>query len=195
MKIVSFFTPGELYTQHERELRATVDEFAPLALYRTSPVMDLGSWEQNCALKPGIIRRELATLQDGDRLLYLDVDARIRAPIDELATHPGPFDVGLHVTKRHSAQPVTLSGTLLFANTRGAEQLVEHWLHRCEERPDVWDQIHLAAAIGDMAGIRVWDFGPEYVYIFDTFKKRYPKATPIIEHLQASRSGRKAKAR
>jgi hypothetical protein len=56
-----------------------------------------------------------------------------------------------------------------------------------EANPDTWDQRVLQQILSTNQEISVYRLPHEYVYIFDTFKERYPEMQPVIEHLQASR--------
>ena len=78
---------------------------------------------------------------------------------------------------------------MLLADTSFGEMFQE-WANRCQRRPDVWEQKHLASVIMEWNEVRFFKLPPEYCFIHDSSRKEHPGLEPVIEHLQASRKMR-----
>lgn len=191
MRVVTFYTSDELYSGHFHEMAASLAKWHP---ERTlfAEVVEPREWVETCSRKAEFCGRMLWRYPHG-RMLWMDVDARVRAPLTALEEHPADFDLGCHYTRNGKE---LLSGTLLFEPTEASRALCSDWSARCSADPRRWDQRHLADAVKAMGGdLRVWDFGVQYVFIHDTHRRMHPGVEPVIEHLQASREARKRQRR
>ena len=127
-----------------------------------------------------------------DTIIFLDVDARVVAPLDDLAAID--CDVGIHFKaerrKRLDWLPPRLrgwSGTLLLQPTRRAEDFVHEWWEASQMQAG-WDvdQTSMMVALGRVPGLRVgclsgrWLSSPDH---------RFPGAA--IEHDSAGDAARR----
>jgi len=81
--------------------------------------------------KPGLIMETLKTVNDGDYVVWLDADALIEQPIDEIM-----FDYDIGVTVRQPKQienslPIN-AGIVFVRKTKAALDFVERWMTLCE---------------------------------------------------------------
>ena len=82
-----------------------------------------------------------------------------------------------------------LGGTLYFANTEPAKELVRLWKKKCITAPRARNPELLDAAIKEMGSrLKTKNLPPAYCKIFDTMKNI---KDPVIEHFQASRRFKK----
>lgn len=195
MRLITYYTDDPLYRGHFHAMRRTVEEFEPNLVIHARR-LKAQDWVHGCALK-GRFVAEMMDEYPRERLLWLDVDARLRGRLDALRAEPrDSFDIGCHISTRPDKRRVLISNVLVLEPTEAARAVVEGWAQRCEDQPTVWDQEHLFDAIGRddqrrlASGPRVWDFGPRYGFIHDIFRRRYPGVEPIIEHYQASRQAK-----
>jgi hypothetical protein len=127
----------------------------------------------------------------GKTVIFIDVDARVLAPLNELAEIRG--DVGFHIRtryRRHGGMRFRVrSGTLVFQPTDAAMGFATHWAETAREAP--WggvDQEALTVALGRMPGVS-----------FTVLDNRFCAVEadkcddPVILHDSASRNVRKLK--
>ena len=177
MKIVSYYTADDIYSQHAILLKHSLDHYnLSYSIDSISP----RDWLAATAYKPTFIKAKLAQYQEA--LLYIDVDAVVHRNIE-------PFfrtiteDIAVHYTDDGQL----LSGVIYLQNSPEVMRLVDRWIRKLVEKPNTWDQMALHEIIDKDENLSVFKLPPEYLYIFDTFKKLYPNKQPVIEHLQASR--------
>ena len=176
MRVIAFYTKG---TPYETEIQGLVESCKafniPVEIVGYEP---RGSWVFNCGIKPEFVWDMLSKFP-GERLLYLDADARVRKMPVLIDTIDA--DIAAYV------QPggVLLSGTVLFNNTEATRKLVEEWIRAQKNGPNKWDQLTLHTSIvnhGPRLGLNFKELPSEYTKIFDK-----PWGDPVIEHMQASR--------
>lgn len=148
--IITFCTPG--YRGLAHKLRASAERHGHDVEIIDAP--ELGDWAANCAQKAGVVRDALIR---HEQVLFLDADAEVRAPIDELLKpHEG---IRLHVVtpeqfkpgwfaQRYRYQAVKYggmwnSGILSVHRSPETLALMDAWVEMCARRPSEWDQLCL----------------------------------------------------
>lgn len=182
VRFVSFATP-----KYEPLLMVLADSVASYGVpTHFEAVRERGSWQAGVAYKPEFIRA-MQREHPAERLVWLDADA-------EVMQYPALFwslgdDVDIAAHWREGRE--LLSGTLYFGATKGAAEIVEAWVAAQRAEPGVWDQKVLQRVLErDRNRWKREVLPPEYTFIFDIYRKRYPGLEPVIEHHQASRSYR-----
>lgn len=174
----SFYT--DAYRDHAEGLIASLEAFGLEHDVRHLP--SGGNWLTNVNHKAVFLLSMMARHPDRP-IVWLDADARVRqAPklFDTLSC-----DFACHY--RHGVE--LLSGTMYFAPTAAAVQLLQAWHFKCAKHPERWDQVSLQDTIADMGdALRVERLPATYTCVFDDPKM----GPPVIEHLQASRQLRTA---
>ncbi len=188
--IVAYATKGP----YEIPARALRESLEKLELEHQIDILpSRSSWRANSHIRPGYL---LSKLADGHEwLLSLDADAIV-------LSDPLPYlkklecDVAAHYIKKKKnkvSRGELLPGTLWLRNTDAAKKMLKLWAGFAEARPNRPDRFCCSRAINAAKrdGLVIEKLPPEYTYIFDTSKKLYPDAKPIIKHMQASRRLRK----
>ena len=171
---VSAYTVGNGYEAEAAVLLKTLDAFHLPS--EVVPMADRGGWQQNTQAKATFVRVMLAK-HPGRPLVWLDADSRVRQ-------YPALFDTLDCDVAFHRRRGELLSGTIYFAPTTGARQLLERWRAECFFFPDVWDQKCLDTILPTVPGLRIGSLPGSYVRIFDGDDMG---AEIVIEHMQASR--------
>ena len=181
--VIAFYT---FDTPYQAECTKLIESCEALGIpIETQGYPNTGSWVRNAALKSIFISAMMARHPKGARLVYVDVDARVRK-------YPGLFDslegdLGVHYRKRKDGRIELLSGTLFIRNNERAHNLVKAWIRHQTANPTMWDQRTLQAVIelkaGDL-GVKIQELPATYCQIFDTMRGA---GHPVIEHMQASR--------
>jgi hypothetical protein len=171
---VSFYTPA--YTGEAAGLVASLELFG--LPHDVALVPPLGNWTANCGHKPSFLL-SMAEKWPGRPLVWLDADARVRQ-------YPALFDsLDADFACHFKDGRELLSGTLYFAPTAPAAELLRRWEERCRTAPGEWDQRNLQAVVAEgVPGLRVAELPPQYVQIFDLMAHH---GEPVILHRQASR--------
>ncbi len=184
-EIVAFFTTKSIY---EREAERMVASAARLGLsVRTTAIESAGSWVRNAALKPTFLLEARANCRGA--LLYVDVDAVFhRDPWPTLLE----YDCDIAVFREAGR---LISATILFNDTQGALDILAEWKKRCDQDPEIWDQVVLQDILDeDQVSARrykVVELPPTYCWIFDRLSNVKGEAV-VIEQLQASRQANDA---
>jgi hypothetical protein len=184
--VLCFFTVGTPYAEIVEGL---IGSCKRLGLeYDVRGVQPQGSWERNCAYKA---RHILDVYRQLDRpVLWCDADAVIHEYPLLLAGAEPDFAVN----KAHRWQ--FNSATVYFNRTELGERILERWARLCEERPEIWDQIHLDSAWEEITAthpLRTMWLPQNYAKIFDLqWEERLVRAgergpRAVIEQFQASR--------
>lgn len=182
---VSFYTP-----EYEVAAANLVKSLRKFKLhYRVVRMLDRGSWQANCHIKPGFIWGMIEA-HPGRPIVWVDADAEIIKPPTLFTEEPFSGDVGICRWQRPDARPETLSGTVYFKGTPNSARVVDRWIEACQESPEIWDQVLLERAVDRVPEAVVEILPLEYCWIFDTFRKLYPTRWPVIEHHQLSRKTR-----
>lgn len=171
---VSFFTPA--YAAEAAGLVESLDAFG--LPHDVRKLDSRGDWTRNCSMKPAFIR-EMRAEHPGRPIVWLDADARVKAPpvlFDMLAG----FDFACH----YRGGEELLSGTLYFGPTDTAYELLRAWEQECRFFPEQWDQVRLSVAVGRVAGLRTYHLPASYTRILDA-DDQGPDI--VVWHGQASR--------
>jgi hypothetical protein len=152
--VVGYYTIGTPYEAEAREMERSAHRMGLDVVLRGIEVR--GSWVENCAAKPEIIRDVQAEFPDR-AILYVDADARFQR-------YPALFDgcnLGDMACHRLGATDELLSGTLYFGPTPAARALVEAWIEECKANPLSRESRALSNAMTRFGG-DVRSFPPEY---------------------------------
>jgi len=182
-EIVAFFTSNSFYEQEAERMMASAVRLGLSAM--AIAVSSAGSWVRNAAQKPTFLYSE--RLYKHGPLLYVDVDAVFhRNPWPALNTFKDD-DIAVH----YNFEGRLISATILINDTPAALRLLEIWKDRCDEDPDIWDQIVLQQIIEeDRASgapqFRIGSLSIAFCWIFDRLSNQKTDVV-YIEQLQASR--------
>ncbi|MGD9830702.1 MAG: hypothetical protein AB7U66_18425 [Hyphomicrobiaceae bacterium] len=160
---------------------------APYDLVRVEKLA--GGWERNTLRKPEMIAAALHR-HPGQVVIFLDVDAVVRAPLDELATLS--TDIGVHMRGKLSrlGRPriAARSGTMVLCPTARTRAFVGRWQELSSTAPwGVVDQRTLMIAMTATPGLTVTNLPVRYCA---TAADRV--ADPVIAHDRASAGTTKA---
>jgi hypothetical protein len=152
-------------------------------------VRNLRTWSRNTNHKPTFLLRMSNRFPD-EPLLWLDADARVRSL-------PGLLETVEEPIAYHTFQGLyPLSGTVLLNPGPWRRPFLEEWLAEVTRDPGQKDQVALGKVVKRL-GLRRRELPETYCWIYDTMlKKRVADptlASPVIEHLQASRWTRESK--
>lgn len=181
--VVSYYTVDTPYQDLVPAFRASCERLGLDA--EIVGVASRGSWEANCASKPRVCAEALR--RHRRPILFVDIDAEVVAPLDALRGLDA--DVALH--RWHDWE--FASGTVFLNDTPGGLAVVDAWQQRCEQAPDVWDQVHLDRVwerlVTEMPLHTRWLPGS---YCAIVGPGRPPTAADVIRHHQASHALRPA---
>jgi hypothetical protein len=143
-----------------------------------------GGWEANTCQKATQVQAAMTRHPD-KTIIFLDVDCRVMAPLDELAAISG--DVGVYLRTRFrsngAAKNGWRSGTMVFKPNAFARLLVHAWMDETRNaKKFAVDQDSLAVAIGRVPGLSVTMLGVEWCAVPGD-----KCAAPKILHDSASR--------
>ena len=179
--ICAYATENTGYTHEARELNNSLRKWGLERDIQTVP--NLGTWQANTQYK-AIFMKGMLRKHAPKPVVYVDADARFRRYPElfdnfaaDFAAHWRKFD-----NNGNRRLLELLSGTLYFANTPRAYEIVDAWIAENKRNPETWDQKTLGAVVRRL-GDGVVDLPPEYCAIFDGSMA----ADPVIEHMQASR--------
>ncbi len=177
--VICYYTRNTPYEEEAKRLIASCERHG--LEHRVVGVDSLGSWERNCSYKARFIHETWRS--SGRAVLWVDADAVMHG-VPELLRGVSA-DFGIHKTRGWEFA----SGTLFFNQTEGAGVLLDRWLARCRQFPQVWDQVSLDLAWEDVIATHpletLWLPEP-YCRIFDLMEGR-SSAPAVVEHFQASR--------
>jgi len=184
--VVSFFTAGTEYKGIAKNLKASLDKFR--IPYAICGQIDQGSWELNTAHKAAFLWHCLDLNGKGWRLLWIDCDAVVQAPLDFFDSPAvAGADIAAHVRKGREL----MSGTLYLEDSPVTRDVVQRWIELNIDFPRRLEQTNLHQAILEQPTVKFVELPPEYCFIFDTFRREHAHLKPVIEHFQASRRLRK----
>jgi hypothetical protein len=189
--IVGYYTVN---TPYEQEAQRLIQSCKNLGLnYDIQGVKNLGSWQSNTRFKANFMLNMLHA-HPGKRLLYVDCDAVIHKTPDLFINYNA--DISVRYQDFNYRKNECLSGTIYMENNLKTKRLCEIWANTNRtEGPNAisLEQVNLGMAIDKMVSSEDLIFKnlpPEYTFIFDSMRKIYPDAKPVIEHFQASRKYR-----
>lgn len=177
--IVSYYTP--LYRAEADRLRSSLVRLGLDHEIQERP--GRGRFPLNVHQRVEVLQ-DARKARPGEPLLWVDADAVVwEDPGPHLPR--GRYDFAYHLFRGEEL----LGGTLFFAPTLAADQLLSRWRAVNEAKPDRSDQVNLREAVRELgAAIRSDLLPPELCFVFDLSREFYPKAgRPVIEHFQASR--------
>lgn len=191
MKVIAYYTLGTDYEKEANQLKASLDKVG--MKYQIEGVPNLGSWQENTRYKATFIKEKILENLEGETLLYLDVDARVRKYPIELEDIKEPIAVRFEDFKWQKG--TCLSGTILIKPTLDMVRLCKDWelknnLTKSDKKN--LEQDNLGVLLNEYAFAYPHHFKykvlpVEYCFIFDIHRRMYKGVEPIIEHLQASR--------
>lgn len=181
--VIAFYTLDTPYQLECAELIESCEEYGvPI---ETQGYPSTGSWVRNAALKSIFISAMMEKYNDMERLVYIDVDARLRKYPVLFETFEG--DLGVHYRNRGNGSKELLSGTIFIRNNERTHDLIKAWIQHQNRNPNAWDQRTLQKVVDRDAkrlGVNVVDLPATYCQIFDSMRG---VGQPVIEHMQASR--------
>ncbi len=174
--MIAFYT---FDTPYEKECELLVESCKKHGVpIETQGYPSTGSWVRNAALKSIFVSAMMERHPKDARLVYIDVDARVRS-------YPELFDtLDCDIAVHYRRGRELLSGTLFFKNTEAAHNLVKAWINHQRQNPTVWDQRTLQAVLKARPLVTVGTLPATYCQIFDSMRGA---GKPVIEHMQASR--------
>ncbi len=188
-EIVAFFSVNSFY---ETEAARMVASAWRLGLsVHAWPFVSVGSWVRNASLKPTFLLKQRE--KRAGPLLYVDVDAVFhRDPWPVLVD----LDCDIAVYRDRGR---LVSATILINDTPAARHILELWKKRCDENPDIWDQVVLQEILDEdkaSANPRFCEgqLPASFCWVFDRINNGTPERV-YIEQLQASREISRAQAR
>ena len=163
--VCAFHTPD--YSETAAGLRRSIDAQGLDAYIKEIPAVR--NWEAGTRKKPEFVLECLSRFANRN-ILYLDADARVRKPLDNLEFVAG--DVGLHfraVVKRGRETMHPAAGTVFVRNNTNGLRFVEAWVDQVSmaESGDV-DGDCLIRAIGGLRGITFTQLAEAYCAIHDS---------------------------
>lgn len=190
--IVGYYTK---HTPYQAEAQKLIASCHKLGLrHDITGVDNLGSWQANTRFKAKFML-DMLIKHPTMRLLYVDVDAVIHKMPNLFMNYSA--DIAVRFQDFSYRKNECLSGTIYMENNLKTRKLCELWLNEnVSEGPNAktFEQWNLGKIIEKMAvsdGLVSKNLPPEYTFIFDSMRKIYPNAVPVIEHFQASRKYKK----
>jgi hypothetical protein len=186
--VVGYYTVGTPYEQEAAKLKASCERLK--LNYDVVGVPNLGDWQANTRFKAKFMLDMLAK-HANKRLLYVDSDAIFHS-IPKLFINYSA-DVAVRFQDFSYRKNECLSGTIYMENNLKTRKMCELWLDKNKAEgtgAKTFEQWNLGAVIEQMVktdNLVCKNLPPEYTFIFDTMKRIYPNAVPVIEHFQASR--------
>ena len=180
VQIVGYYTPK--YKEEAEGLQRSLEKLGLDGDIQEVP--DLGSWQANTRYKASFLR---SMLDKYHRILYVDVDARFRSIPTDIVDYN--CDISVRFEDFPWITRECLSGTIYMESNERTKRLCEWWINENGNKEDGLEQWNLGTGIDSnvIEGLRFKMLPPEYVFIFDHMKKKYPNTVPVIEHFQASR--------
>lgn len=182
--IVSFYT-----TNYRDLTEAWIQAAADQGHGHQALLIDTGSvadWRRGTFRKPTVIR---SVLSMGYPVLWIDVDAILLQPIDELQHID--TDLGIHVQRQSPHGGCWWSGTMYWNANLRSLTVLGRWEELCSDAFD-GDQEALGLAVRDTPDLTIHNLPLEYVYI----PRFHPGMTNAkILHKQASRDRRRGVSR
>jgi hypothetical protein len=186
--IVGYYT---LNTPYEKEALGLINSCKKLNLnHEIVGVSNLGNWQSNTRYKATFML-DMLNKHPGKRLLYVDCDAVIHKLPNLFIDYNA--DIAVRYQDFNWRKNECLSGTIYMENNEKTKKLCRIWADKnVNEGPQAssLEQWNLGLVIEEMVqkdNLVCKNLPPEYTFIFDTMKKIYPGASPVIEHFQASR--------
>lgn len=192
--ILTYHTSGHDGAGYDVEAAAMLATLQQHGYGQRVVILDGGartSWQLATLRKPTVISWALETFPVP--VVWLDADARLRAPMALFDRWPGG-DLGIRLRRlrlEHHDRAVWCSGTLYFAATAAARKLARSWAYEAAQPSLAWDSDQellgfLASRRAERGELTIRNLPPAY-YWFDKDRERHPNVQPVIEHVHASR--------
>ena len=185
---VSYYTVN---TPYEKEAEKLIKSLNKLNLrHDVVGVPNLGNWQANTRFKAKFML-DMLNKHVGSKIVWIDSDAVIHSRPELFEKYD--CDVAVRWQDFRWRKNECLSGTIYMDNNGKTREICLRWLQSNDaEGPNAktFEQWNLGSVIKEMESegkIKANNLPPEYTFIFDSMRKIYPKAIPIIEHFQASR--------
>jgi hypothetical protein len=183
---VSFYTSN--YSARAEKLQKSLE--ALNLKHDIREIGDLGSFEANVSYKPRFIGEMMDAHPKSKAIVWLDADATV-------LSHPALFWAmwGIDLACHYREGVELLSGTMYWANTNKAKQIIANWciaMDRGEGKGRFCpEQQVLQRHVVDW-NVELYDLPTEYCYIEDLPEKNDAgrKVAPIIDQGSASRTER-----
>lgn len=188
LMVVGYYTIGTPYELEAQKLIKSLDKLN--LLYDIVGVTNLGNWQANTRFKAEFMSNMLDKHKDKN-LLYVDVDAVVHKRPELFVNYN--CDVAVRWQDFRWRKNECLSGTIYMENNDKTRKLCKLWasINKSEgSKANTFEQWNLGSAIEKMQkedGLISKNLPPEYTFIFDSMRRIYPNASPVIEHFQASR--------
>ncbi len=190
--VVSFYTRNTPYEEEANNLRSSCEQKG-IACY-IEGVDDLGSWEENCMVKPYFMRTQLHKWKRP--LLWVDADAVFLQPLcfeefmfSDLAI--------LKYKEEEDPRFCVGAGTMYVNATEGGVQGMDLWCFYADQirkekgsAPPFADQVSLYLTLRSQPPITIAPMPLKYCAIFDQKMSEEEAQEIIIEQRQASRKWR-----
>ena len=180
MRVIAFYTAGTPYQAEARDLRKTLDRFeiAHDVLEMPHP----GTASAAKLLKPSVILSARARYPR-ENLLYLDATARLfRHPILIEQLEGSGYDAAAHYLPSGFLRRLC-TGTLWFAPTPAANELVEAWRMACVKPGARKEPNLLHRLMEERPWLTVFKMPPEYCWMAGTSERHWPGCPPpVIYH-------------
>ena len=184
--VTSYYTTK--YALYAKRLEESL-EAQKVRYHYVLPIQDLGGWQKNTSHKPIWLKRMLDEFRPMP-LVWIDADAIVRSSMDWLRWVIG--DVAVCRWQYDKRAWEIMSGTVFLQNNDRARDLLDRWKFYADKYPDRLEQKALQQSIEEMGDeLKVEWLGVEWCFIYDRFRRVFPKVEPIIEHFQASRQFRR----
>lgn len=191
--IVTYHTSGPDGGGYEDEASVLLDTLRAYGYGNRVAVLDGGarrSWREATMRKSEVVLWALRGFQRA--VIWLDADARLRAPLDLFDSWPGG-DIGIRLRPIDLAHPdraVWCGGTVFWSASIPALALAKAWHYRCQRTVEADSEQEVLAALAtewaNAGRLLIRNLPPE-LYWFDRDEERHPGVRPVIEHRHASR--------
>ena len=187
--VIGYYTLGTGYQNEAGKLLASCVKFG--LNYDLVGVKNLGTWQKNTRYKAQFVKQMLLKYPNY-RLLYVDCDAVFNQTPELFKDYKA--DVAVRWQDFNYRKNECLSGTIYLENNLKTRMLCEKWISYNDNDPSPernLEQTNLDKAIQSTVGLITKNLPEEYTFIFDSMRRIYPNAKPVIEHYQASRKYKK----
>lgn len=182
--VISYYTRD---TGYEIEVKRLISSLRRFNLeYDIEGIENLGNWQKNTHYKASFIKKMLEKHKRA--VLFIDADAEIKQypfffnELDkDFACYFRDYSQFPRSSRREGKE--LLTGTLYFADTKAAHDLIDAWIKENEKNPNLWEQKNLERAFNRQI-CQFTELSPQYCKIYDLMRS---VKNPIIEHYQASR--------
>ena len=184
--IVAHYT---VHTGYQDEVQNLIRSLMSLGLeFDVVPIKSLGSWRANSNYSVQLIE-DMLEKYPGRAVLKTDADAVFRRVPDLFTKDDFDYDFACVWHSFRYKKNELLGGTLYFANTEPAKELIRLWKTKCIAAPRARNPELLDKAVKEMGNrLRVRNLPPRYCKIFDIMRNI---KNPVTEHYQASRRFKK----